>query len=399
MPENNKSAKKIPRLIIVVILVAVVSTLGWKFFIQKQPSPKNVIFVSGRIESDDSSVSAKITGRIQEITVREGDSVKAGQIIAILDDPQTLAREDQARHSQQQAEAKLERTRQQIAILQQTLNQSKVSFDQAKMDAEGRVHQAEAQLASAIAQLAQVRASYEQARYDASKFTLLAEQGVESERTAHQYRTTAEAQEAVVEATKKQVEAYQGALDTARANLSNPTIRNLQSTLIIQQIQQAQTDIEVAQEEKSRAEAQLKEAQANREDLNIRAPFDAVVAVRSAEPGEVISSGTPIVTLVNFKLIYLRGFVPEGDIGKVRVGQAAHIYLDSDPKKPLEAYVSRIDPEASFTPENTYFQNDRVKQVVGLKLMLKDSQGFAKPGMPANGEILVEGTTWPVKNQ
>jgi HlyD family secretion protein len=71
------------------------------------------------------------------------------------------------------------------------------------------------------------------------------------------------------------------------------------------------------------------------------------------------------------------------------------VYLDSAPAKPIDAFVSRIDPEASFTPENTYFRDDRVKQVVGVKLQLRGAVGFAKPGMPADGEILVEGTQWP----
>jgi HlyD family secretion protein len=79
----------------------------------------------------------------------------------------------------------------------------------------------------------------------------------------------------------------------------------------------------------------------------------------------------------------------------VKVGQPARIYLDSNPKQALDAYVSRIDPQATFTPENTYFRDDRVKQVVGLKLQLKSGIGFAKPGMPADGEILVQGDTWP----
>jgi HlyD family secretion protein len=77
------------------------------------------------------------------------------------------------------------------------------------------------------------------------------------------------------------------------------------------------------------------------------------------------------------------------------VGQAARVYLDSSPQQPVDAYVSRIDPQATFTPENTYFRDDRVKQVVGLKLQLKGSFGFAKPGMPADGEILVSGNAWP----
>src|SRR6202034_1688172 len=93
--------------------------------------------------------------------------------------------------------------------------------------------------------------------------------------------------------------------------------------------------------------------------------------------------------------VYLRGFVPEGQIGKVKLGQPARIYLDSSPKSPLEAEVGRIDPQAACTPENTYFRDDRVKQVVGLKLQLKTGFGFAKPGMPADGEVLVSGDAWP----
>jgi len=118
------------------------------------------------------------------------------------------------------------------------------------------------------------------------------------------------------------------------------------------------------------------------------------VLVRTAEPGEVLAAGTPVVTLLNLEKVYLRGFVPEGEIGRVRIGQPARVFLDSDPTRPIDAFVMRIDPEAMFTPENTYFQSDRVQQVFGLKLGLRSGFGYAKPGMPADGQILVEGT-WP----
>ena len=83
----------------------------------------------------------------------------------------------------------------------------------------------------------------------------------------------------------------------------------------------------------------------------------------------------------------------------MKVGQPARVYLDSNPKQPLDAYVLRIDPQATFTPENTYFRDDRVKQVVGAKLGLRTGFGYAKPGMPADGEILVSGDTWPQGNR
>ena len=121
------------------------------------------------------------------------------------------------------------------------------------------------------------------------------------------------------------------------------------------------------------------------------------MATRTAEPGEVVMAGTPIITLIDLGRVYLRGFVPEGHIGRVRVGQAARVYLDSAPTTPIDAVVMRIDPQASFTPENTYFREDRVKQVVGVKVLLRGAVGFAKPGMPADGEVLVEGSEWPAR--
>ncbi|MES1260319.1 MAG: HlyD family secretion protein, partial [Acidobacteriota bacterium] len=119
------------------------------------------------------------------------------------------------------------------------------------------------------------------------------------------------------------------------------------------------------------------------------------VATRTAEPGEVVQAGTAIVTLLDLRRVYLRGFIPEGQIGKVKLGQRARVYLDSDPNRAVNALVSRIDPAATFTPENTYFRDDRVKQVVGVKLQIEGAVGFAKPGMPADAEVLVAGDVWP----
>jgi membrane fusion protein YbhG len=88
--------------------------------------------------------------------------------------------------------------------------------------------------------------------------------------------------------------------------------------------------------------------------------------------------------------------VPEGEIGRVRLGQRAQVILDSDRQRPLEATVMRVDPEAMFTPENTYFEKDRVKQVVGVKLRITSPGGHAKPGMPADGWIFT-GAETPAK--
>jgi HlyD family secretion protein len=165
--------------------------------------------------------------------------------------------------------------------------------------------------------------------------------------------------------------------------------------VIEKQIAQQQAEIASALADEQKAKAQLEEATANRNDLRITAPFDGTVVTRTAEPGEMLTAGTPVVTLLDLRKVYLRGYIPEGEIGRVKVGQSARIYLDSNRDQPLDAYVLRIDPQATFTPENTYFQKDRVKQVVGVKLGLKTGFGNAKPGMPADGQVLTSGDKWP----
>jgi len=149
------------------------------------------------------------------------------------------------------------------------------------------------------------------------------------------------------------VEATQGALIVAQANLDNPGIRSAESAAIARRIAQQRAEVASAAADAQRARAQLAEAQANREDLTVRAPFDGAVVTRTAEPGEVVQAGTAIITMLDLGKVYLRGFVPDADIGKVTIGQPARVYLDSNPNAALDAYVSRIDPQATFTPENT----------------------------------------------
>jgi HlyD family secretion protein len=391
------SRRRRPLLIVaLLVLLGAAAFAVWRFVLAPGDLPPGVIPVSGRIEGDDAAVAAKTAGRIREITVREGDRLEAGQVIAVLDDEQIRAREQQATASVRQAEARVRLARHQIAVLQEALQQSHLAVDQARADAQGRVNEAEARVASAEAQLAQAEASHAQARWDREALTRLFQRELVAEQDARRAQHNEEAQAAVVVAARRQVEAARGALTAARASLVNPAIRASQAAAVQGQILQAQADIAAAEADAERARAQLDEAQANRRDLRVVSPFAGTVATRTAEPGEVVMAGTPIVTLVNLSEVYLRAFVPEGQIGRVRVGQPARVYLDSAPATPIEALVSRVDPEASFTPENTYFREDRVKQVVGVKLQLRGAVGFAKPGMPADGEILVDGQ-WPTR--
>jgi HlyD family secretion protein len=379
----------------IVAAIVLVGYLIWSNFVAPPKIPRSMVALSGRIEGDDSAVAPKTTGRILEIRFREGDSVKAGETIAVLDDEQVFARADQARAAVTVAEARLRSSRDQVEVLQAQLQQNDLQTEQSKLDASGRVRQAEAEVAAAESDLANQEAAFQIADFDRTAYNKLRKTDAVSERQATQANATAEQQAAAVAAAKRRLESARGALNMAQATLSNPGIRGFQASTVRKQLAQQRSEIAYAQALADQARFQLVEAQATRSDLTVKAPFDGTVMTRAAEPGEVVQAGTAIVTLLDLSKVYLRGFIPEGQIGKVRVGQPARIYLDSDPAKALDAYVERIDPQATFTPENTYFRDDRVKQVVGVKLRLKSGIGFAKPGMPADGEVLVEGNTWP----
>lgn len=392
----RKSARKIIGFAGALVLIAA-GVVAWRVYAASSNVPDNIIALSGRIEGDDSSVAAKVSGRILEVRVREGDIVSAGQILAVLDDQQVRAREEQARVAVEGAEARANAAKAQIDVLEEQLRQSQLLTEQASVDAEGRVSQAEADLAAAEADLARQEASLQLASFDRDAYTRLAQTGAVSERQGKEAATNADQQAAAVAAAKRRVEAARGAVTTAKANVANAAIRGAQTAAVRKQIAQQQAEIGSAMANSAQARAELVEARANLQDLTIAAPFPGTVMTRSAEPGEVIQAGTAIVTLLDLTRVYLRGFIPEGRIGKVKIGQSARVYLDSQPDRPVDANVLRIDPRATFTPENTYFQDDRVKQVVGVKLQLKEAIGFAKPGMPADGEILVEGNSWPAK--
>ncbi|HEY8410857.1 MAG TPA: HlyD family efflux transporter periplasmic adaptor subunit [Pyrinomonadaceae bacterium] len=393
-PVRSRLRRYLPGLLFLLV-VGVAVYLIWRLLFAGTAVSPNVIQLSGRIEGDSSAVAAKRSGRILEVRVREGDTVNAGDVIAVLDDEQIRAREDQARAAVADAEARAEAAHAQIAVLQEQLRQSELLTEQARTDAQGRVHQAESEVVAAEAELSKQEAAYRLAAFDREAYTRLAASGAVPERKGKEAVSSAEQQSAAVAAARRRVESARGALMIAKASLTNPRIRASQAGANRKQIAQQQKEVASANAKIEQARAQLSEAQANRQDLSIAAPFSGTVTTRSAEPGEVVAAGTAIVTLLDLNKVYLRGFVPEGEIGKVKLDQPARVYLDSNPNQPLEAYVSRVDPEATFTPENTYFRDERVKQVVGLKLQLKSGAGFAKPGMPADGEILVQGNTWP----
>src|SRR5215510_9993156 len=158
-PARSRLRAWLPGLLFLAVLVTATYVI-WRLFFASSREPDNVITLSGRIEGDSSAIAAKFSGRILEVRFREGDTVNAGDTIALLDDEQIRAREDQARAAVADAESRLQAAQAQIAVLQEELRQSQLLTEQAQTDAAGRVRQANSEVTAAEADLAKQEAAY-----------------------------------------------------------------------------------------------------------------------------------------------------------------------------------------------------------------------------------------------
>src|SRR5262249_40306498 len=179
-------------------------------------APEGNLFVSGRIDGDTVDISSKRSGQITEITVREGDTVQAGQVLAGISSPQ-----DEARYAAQKARVlsdshRMDQLRRQLATYGEKIRQAKIYQEQAEKNAPAQVQQAEANLATSKAELARSEAELEQSRIDAERYPPLAERGAVTKQLAEQYKTKLDVAAASVDAKLKEVAAAEASVQAAK---------------------------------------------------------------------------------------------------------------------------------------------------------------------------------------
>ncbi|OFW33736.1 MAG: hypothetical protein A3J28_12770, partial [Acidobacteria bacterium RIFCSPLOWO2_12_FULL_60_22] len=145
-------------------------------------------------------------------------------------------------------------------------------------------------------------------------------------------------------------------------------------------IAQARARLEQARQGLALAETRLSFA-------TVASPLSGVVLSKNIEPGEYVTAGTPVVTVGELANVWLRAYINETDLGRVKVGQPVRVTTDTDPNKIYEGRVSFLSSQAEFTPRNVQTEKERVKLVYRVKIEIPNPQMELKPGMPADAEI------------
>ncbi|MBI2152940.1 MAG: efflux RND transporter periplasmic adaptor subunit [Candidatus Rokubacteria bacterium] len=346
------------------------------------------IQVTGNMEATQVDVSAKIAGRILSVRVREGDRVTEGQPLVRLDDAELRAEVERAEAALKSAEAQLQdllagARRQEIEEARATVARAQSQLNDL-LAGSRREEIEQAREAVRSAEVTRVWTERDLRRAEELfKKELIAAQEVDRARQAYE---VALAQERSVRANLQMVEAgpRRDQVEAARAQL-----KAAQDRLDLLLAGPRPFQVEAARGQVTQARAALDLAGSRLRETTIVSPINGVCLRKNLEVGEMANPGVSILTLVDPTDIWLRAYVPETDIGRIKIGMAARITIDAFKDRTFTGKITEIASEAEFTPKNVQTKKERVNLVFRIKIALDNPEGLLKPGMPADADILL----------
>lgn len=330
--------KKLAAALIIVTFTVILAIIT----VSLHTKDPHVIYVSGNMEITQVDVSFKIAGRMTERFVDEGDIVKKDQHVALLELTDL---------EQQAAERRAE-----LKAAEDSLLELKNGY-------------LPEEIAQAAAKVDQAFADLEKQKADFQRQTQLLQRAVISQREFDSSKATYDSSEA----------RYVDALEYYTL-LKNGTR--------YEKIAQGEARVQQAIESLALAETMVSYAY-------LHSPLTGWVLSKNVEPGEVVSAGTPVVTVGNLEDIWLRAYIDETDLGKINLSQDVTITTDSYPGKEYRGKITFISNEAEFTPKNVQTQKERVKLVYRIKVTVLNPHLELKPGMPADGKIFISSDRAP----
>lgn len=336
---------------IVVIIVIAAGFIIWQQ-IKTDGFGSDFISGNGRIEATEVNISTKLAGRIEKINVEEGDFVKAGQSLVIMQTDTLQAQLNEAQAQYRQAVSNEANAKAQVSL--------KMSD---KVAAEAGVNQKASDLDIALKHL--------------NRTTSLYQKGALSVQQYDDDTAKVNSAKAALDSAKSQVVTADAAIEAAQASVDSATAA-----------------INVAK-------ANISQIQADINDSTLIAPVDGRIQYRIAQPSEVLGSGGKVLNLVNLSDVYLTFFLPETIAGRVAIGDEVRLILDALPNKAISAKVSFVSSVAQFTPKTVETKDERQKLMFRVKAQLSPELlrcyiNYVKTGLPGVAWVRLDPKTpWP----
>ncbi|MFH1090178.1 MAG: efflux RND transporter periplasmic adaptor subunit [Pseudomonadota bacterium] len=384
-----------PRKIIpVVILIIVLAGLVYYFAFYRSGRSEAVMATSGHVEVTEVDLSFRLPGHVTRLLAEEGDQVKKGRLLAELQQEVLKARYDQAEAVVREIESQSASLKLTTQIKEEVLGADVEKAKAGKAAAEARYQSLKTgsrwqEIREAEAALDRAKTEMENRERDFERMKKLYQAKIIS---ASQYDDTRTATEAVQAAYKQVLERYRlvkagprvEAVQEGKANLTGSDAVLNAAEAARREVEKLKLDQKALEAKVDQARAQLATAKADLTDSRLYAPFDGFITVKAVEEQEFVQAGTPVLTLARLDRVWVKTFVPETQLGRVRLGQEAMVESDSYPGKTYQGQVTFISPEAEFTPKNVQTKEERVKLVYRIKVTLDNPKQELKPGMPVD---------------
>ena len=336
--------------VFMILGLLTVGSLIW-FFVTVRPSGD--LQLIGTVDANEVMVSAKIPGRIQTLLVDEGQDVKAGQLIAVIES-------DDLQAARQAAEATAASQRFKVGETVETERQTRGETGSATVNAE-------AQVSAAKATLAQAQANYEHQQADTSRTVALAAQGIMSAQARDDAATSLQATKAAVDAARENVAAAEASLRQAHAHEMLTTV--------------AARTVDETRDQAANARALADQAKVELGYSQVFAPVSGKVNVRAARQGEVVTMGATIVTIMDLTETWVYAPLPETQADAVQLGDSLRVVMPSGAS--LQGKVINKAAEADFATQRDVSSRKRDIKTIQLKLLIDNPGERFVPGMTA----------------
>lgn len=386
--------------IVIIILLAAAATGIWLWRSGRFSKESNRILVSGNLEMTQVDLSFRIAGRLTALNVREGDRVKRGFEIARVDPNQLEQQRARDRASVDSAQSNYQQLittiEYQKATLESDIAARRADLDQAKARlAELLAGSRTQEIQQAQASVAEAKARRDMAQRERDRFETLYKNEDISTSQFDQARTTLDSASAVLQQAEQRLAMIQEGprreeitMQRAAVARAEAAVRTAEANRIEIRRKEQELTARRAEIDKARAQEGMSQAQLN--DTSITAPMDGMVMIKSAEIGEVVAAGTTVATIADLEHPWLRAYINEPDLDRVKLGQKVKLTTDSRANKGKIYWgtITFIASEAEFTPKQIQTKEERVKLVYRIKIEVDNTAGELKNNMPVDAEIV-----------
>lgn len=353
---STRRSFSLNRIITAILIVAVLCIAAWWGRQQYINSNHEAGFIkgNGRIEATEIDISTKLSGRISDILVNEGDFIRAGQTLVKMDIDSLIAQQDEAAASLHQTETNVAAAEAQVALR--------------KSDA-----------TAAQALVAQREAELDAAKRRLVRSETLSREGAASVQEVDDDRAAVLGAQAALAATRAQAEAAVAAIKAAEAQLIGATAAVKAATASV-----AKVEVDIR-------------------DNELKSPRDGRVQFRVAQPGEVLGAGGRVLNVIDLSDVYMTFFLPSEAAGRLALGTEVRLVLDAAPDIPIPATVSFVSSTAQFTPKTVETASERQKLMFRIKAqippaLLHKHLEHVKTGLPGEAWVKLDPQTkWPAQ--